>query len=356
MNVSMHKLVPASKGAKRILDMLERGVADALERGYLRSVSFALTRAVVKDGVKDATMRETVEEYKFNVRYGSRGEVTLDDARYIGGGDRGDVSVGLSDRTGKTTRMERLSDVDYIKKAAIAMTRCLLSLVKTLENVPDGCAFNIHVSYVNGTPAVYEPPFFEAADATRETTWSKNPFSMSVGKVETEYHGLSLRVRSVLDPAQDTDSGQKSNPGSSQTSSLLDESPSTPVGDKTAADDAIVPMSQDVVVNLSQPKAAAAPTFDDGEVEAQVLDWVKTRRSSGIVDAVACSNTFRAYPFKVIDRAFERLLAKGLVEKNGDRGFVLSSAPKTNGKKRSASTKAIAPQATRRCLRSNTRK
>ena len=75
MNVSMHKLVPASKGAKRILDMLERGVADALERGYLRSVSFALTRAVVKDGVKDATMRETVEEYKFNVRYGSRGEV-----------------------------------------------------------------------------------------------------------------------------------------------------------------------------------------------------------------------------------------------------------------------------------------
>jgi hypothetical protein len=335
--------------------MLERGVADALERGYLRSVSFALTRAVVKDGVKDATMRETVEEYKFNVRYGSRGEVTLDDARYIGGEDRGDVSVGLSDRTGKTTRMERLSDVDYIKKAAISMTRCLLSLVKTLEDVPDGCAFNIHVSYVNGTPADYEPPFFEAADATMAPSWSKNPFSMSVGKVETEYHGLSLRVRSVLDPAQDTDSGQKSNPGSSQTSSILDESPATPVADRSPVDDDAVPMSQDCVVNLSQPKVAPVPTFDDGEVEARVLDWVKSRQSAGIVDAVACSNTFRTYPFKVIDGAFERLLAKGMIEKNDDRSFVLAAAPKTSSKKRSSSTKTVTPTATRRCLRSNTR-
>ena len=129
-------------------------MTDALARGYVRSVAFALMRSRAsgggngdlgdgrtRTGVRDDA--ETVEEYKFNVRYGSRGEVTLDDVRREAMGRPGPFSVGLTEGTGKTTRLERLYDIDYIKRAAISMTRCLLSLVKTLEEVPDGCTFSI---------------------------------------------------------------------------------------------------------------------------------------------------------------------------------------------------------------------
>ena len=176
MNVSMHRLLPACKRAKRILDMLEHGVTGVGAR-CVRSVAFALMRSRASGGgngdvgddrtstgVRDDA--ETVEEYKFNVRYGSRGEVSV--GRASGARRWADPSERRVDEGhGKTTRLERLYDIDYIKRAAISMTRCLLSLVKTLEEVPDGCTFSMRLAYVQGTPADYEPPFFEAGDANR---------------------------------------------------------------------------------------------------------------------------------------------------------------------------------------------
>lgn len=342
MNVSMHRLLPACKRAKRILDMLEHGVTDALARGYVRSVAFALMRSRAsgggngdlgdgrtRTGVRDDA--ETVEEYKFNVRYGSRGEVTLDDVRRETMG-RPDASVGLTEGTGKTTRLERLYDIDYIKRAAISMTRCLLSLVKTLEEVPDGCTFSMRLAYVQGTPADYEPPFFEAGDANRESSWTKTPFSMSVGKVETEHHGLSLRVRSILDPAQD-DSGAKSNLGSSQTSSLLDEPVLTP-NDGAHVD-------ADAHVQLSQQEPAPVDEFSEEEVTASVLEWIGKQKAKTFVDSVACSKTLRQYPFKAIDDAFKRLKKTNQIEETKRKGSFALATPK-GAKKRKLS--AVPPR------------
>jgi len=330
MNLSMHKLVPASARAKRVLDMLEYGVSEALERGYVRSVTFSLTR--VAEGSGNAKKIETVEEYVFNVRYGERGEVELEDVRRIG--PLGEASAGLSDHTGKTTRFERLSDMDYIKKAARSMTRCLLSLVKTLETVPKGCTFTMNLSYVSGTPIDYEPPFFEAAEAAKEPEWPKNPFSMRVGKVETEYHGLSLRVRSVLDPALDTDSGgAKSNPGSSQTSSLPDGTPSTPNLEKQTGVD-VMPISQDLVLNLSEPRVPIAEeNVVEEDIETLALEWIRKQKAGTFIDAVACSKTLRRYPFKSICDAFTRLQLSGAIEKDSKLGFSLVTEMRNmNGK------------------------
>ena len=102
----------------------------------------------------------------------------------------------------------------------------------------------------------------------------RTPFSMSVGKVETEYHGLSLRVRSVLDPAQDTDSGQKSNSRIVRKHLLCSMSHLRRLSRKKRPLTTLSFLCRKTLWwNLSQPKAAPAPTFDDGEVEAQVLDW-----------------------------------------------------------------------------------
>ena len=382
MGMRMHRLKPASTGAKRVLDMLEVGVADALSLGYLRSLSFVLTNK-----------GNTVEEYRFNVRYGARGEVSVDAPQRID--EKGNATMsettGKSTRAGrladvdyikksaiamtrclislvktleevpkgcsfsihinyvngtpvdyeppffaaagKSTRAGRLADVDYIKKSAIAMTRCLISLVKTLEEVPKGCSFSIHINYVNGTPVDYEPPFFAAADGDAEANWSKkNPFSMSVGRVETEHHGLSLRVRSTLDPAQDTDSGDKGDHSSSQTSSILEGTPSTPEPEKAPVD-----APQELAnVNLSQPMN---PIADHDDVENDVMDdlvlkWITEQRAGAFTDVVACAKQMRRYQFRSIQAAFERLESRKVIFCKEDGSYRRSVAPKAKSQKR----------------------
>ena len=320
MGMRMHRLKPASTGAKRVLDMLEVGVADALSLGYLRSLSFVLTNK-----------GNTVEEYRFNVRYGARGEVSVDAPQRID--EKGNAT--MSETTGKSTRAGRLADVDYIKKSAIAMTRCLISLVKTLEEVPKGCSFSIHINYVSGTPVDYEPPFFAAADGDAEANWSKkNPFSMSVGRVETEHHGLSLRVRSTLDPAQDTDSGDKDDHSSSQTSSILEGTPSTPEPEKAPVE---APPSQELAnVNLSQPMN---PIADHDEVENDVMDdlvlkWITEQRAGAFTDVVACAKQMRRYQFRSIQAAFERLESRKAIFCKEDGSYRRSVAPKAKTQKR----------------------
>ena len=98
---------------------------------------------------------------------------------------------------------------------------------------------------------------------------------MSVGKVETEHHGLSLRVRSILDPARKTIARAKSNLGSSQTSSLLDEPVLTP-NDGAHVD-------ADAHVQLSQQEPAPVDEFSEEEVTASVLEWIGKQKAKTFV-------------------------------------------------------------------------
>jgi len=374
MNISMHELAPASAKAKRVLDMLEYGarsgcsvwgararerrrserltrsergkigVSDAIERGYLRSVSFVIAR----DG-KD----EVVEEYKFNVKYGARGEIALDGVEQI-------VSQrdGASEHTGKTMRMERLSDAKYIKKAAVSMTRCLVSLVQTLEAIPESSTFQMHLSYVPNTPADYQPPFFEAANGAKEPTWERTPFSMSVGKVETQHHALSLRVKSVLDPAIEGESDEtgKATGGSSQTS----DEPLTPVAEKAPTH-----MSQEFVEQLSQkttardtPATRKLVDINDASMDALVLEWISAQKPEVFIDQVSCSKGLRAHPFHSINGAFERLLSRGVIAKQPSTacpksgGFSLVVAEKATETCKSKALQPIPQNEVRKRLRS----
>ena len=56
---------------------------------------------------------------------------------------------------GKTTKKDeaRLTDPKWIRKNAIATTRTLLSLMRTLDALPDGSAANLNLTYTEETPA-----------------------------------------------------------------------------------------------------------------------------------------------------------------------------------------------------------
>ena len=281
------------------------GVSDAIDRGYLRSVSFIIA-------TEDA--HEVVEEYKFNIKYGARGEIAIEGVEHTQKG--GGASAATSERRNMAARIERLSDAKYVKKAAVSMTRCLVSLVQTLEAVPERCSFSMDLAYVSGTPADYQPPFFEATNGGKEQAWGKTPFAMSVGKVETQYHALSLRVKSALDPAVEGDSDEtgKATGGSSQTS---EEPMLSPPREKAPTH-----MSQEFIEQLSQRTPAKnAPSrtlveIDDERMDAVVLDWISSQKSTTFIDQVSCSKALRTYPFNAINDTFNRLLARGVIAKS----------------------------------------
>ena len=180
--------------SKRLLDALEHGVYDALKKGYVRSVAL-----VISHPEDHSTL---LEEYLFTVEYD--------------GAKRARLLATVKDaqkEMGKTTKKDeaRLTDPKWIRKNAIATTRTLLSLMRTLDALPDGSAANLNLTYTEETPATYEPPFFQAADdATVDEnddfyhdgskTWKSDPFTMELGKIETKYHSMTVKASSALDP------------------------------------------------------------------------------------------------------------------------------------------------------------
>ena len=209
--LNVPKMLRKCAKSKRLLDAMENGVFDALERGYLRTVALVISHP---DDPKTL-----LEEYLFTVEYdeAKRARVLTS-----GGGAKDKERVLSADAaTGKKRDEERLTDPKRIRKNAIATTRTLLSLVRTLDALPDGSAANLNLTYTEETPATYEPPFFEAADDAAvddedgdclsmkeeyhdgSKTWKRDPFTMELGKIETLYHAMKVKASSALDPLLD---------------------------------------------------------------------------------------------------------------------------------------------------------
>ena len=208
--LNVPKMLRKCAKSKRLLDAMENGVFDALERGYLRSVALVISHP---DDPKTL-----LEEYLFTVEYdeAKRARVLTS-----GGGAKEKERFLSADATGKKRDEERLTDPKRIRKNAIATTRTLLSLVRTLDALPDGSAANLNLTYTEETPATYEPPFFEAADDAAvddedgdvlsmkeeyhdgSKTWKRDPFTMELGKIETLYHTMKVKASGALDPLLD---------------------------------------------------------------------------------------------------------------------------------------------------------
>ena len=80
-------------------------------------------------------------------------------------------------------------------------------------------------------------------------------------------------------------------------------------------------MSQEFIEQLSQKTPAKnAPSrtlveIDDERMDAVVLDWISSQKSTTFIDQVSCSKALRTYSFNAINDAFNRLLARGVIAK-----------------------------------------
>ncbi|PWN23194.1 hypothetical protein BCV69DRAFT_297142 [Microstroma glucosiphilum] len=187
-NVTTKKLARGSFAAvDKLLDYLELGVYDALEKRYLSSLILAIHLDKEQPG-------NVVETYTFNFSY------TKD--------DKGntipimDITDGL-DRLAFSTNEPKVAapTVAEIRVRVQSIIRSLISYVETFQRLPDQKFLYFKVHYNNDCPQEYEPPYFGPAQEHRLQFFTRNlaerPEKMRFGELETGHHKVRASIASV---------------------------------------------------------------------------------------------------------------------------------------------------------------
>ncbi|KAK4283465.1 hypothetical protein QN277_000412 [Acacia crassicarpa] len=188
LEMKIKKLMPLDAESRRLIDWMEKGVYDALQKKYLKTLFFCVCETV------DGPM---IEEYAFSFSYS--------------GSDKEEVSMNIN-RTGNkkqggTFKSNSTAEItpQQMRSSACKMIRTLVQLMRTLDKMPEERTILMKLFYYDDvTPADYEPPFFRCCtDEEARCPWTKGPLKMEVGSVNSKHFVLALRVKSVLDPCED---------------------------------------------------------------------------------------------------------------------------------------------------------
>ncbi|XP_010556152.1 PREDICTED: HORMA domain-containing protein 1 [Tarenaya hassleriana] len=188
LDMKIKKLMPMDAESRRLIDWMEKGVYDALQRKYLKTLMFCICETV------DGPM---IEEYAFSFSYSNS--------------DSQEVMMNISrignKKHGGTFKCNSTSEItpNQMRSSACKMVRTLVQLMRTLDKMPDERTILMKLLYYDDvTPADYEPPFFRGCtEEEAHHVWTKNPLRMEVGNVNSKHLVLTLKVKSVLDPCED---------------------------------------------------------------------------------------------------------------------------------------------------------
>ncbi|OJD23228.1 hypothetical protein ACJ73_05419 [Blastomyces percursus] len=187
------KIIVRGKNPKadKLLDLLEHGIFDAIEKNFLE----ALQMTVFVDKTK---FSHVLESYTFTFKYVH--------AAAGGGGckqkDSGDdvgkrlASVSL-ESTGCTVDMKT---VKTARHGLEMIVRRLITLSAFLPTLPNERYMELHLFYTDGSPPEYEPPGFKAAEHNdllfaQNELWSRE--TQSCGAMETGIHSVGLKISSL---------------------------------------------------------------------------------------------------------------------------------------------------------------
>ncbi|KAJ7004678.1 meiosis-specific protein ASY1-like isoform X2 [Populus alba x Populus x berolinensis] len=186
--MKIKKLMPMDAESRRLIDWMEKGVYDALQKKYLKTLLFCVCEAI------EGPM---IEEYTFSFSYSDS--------------ESQEVSMNIN-RTGNkkqggTFKYNSTNEItpNQMRSSACKMVRTLVQLMRTLDKMPEERAILMKLVYYDDvTPADYEPPFFRGCtEEEAHNAWTKHPLQMEVGNVNSKHFVLALKVKSVLDPCED---------------------------------------------------------------------------------------------------------------------------------------------------------
>ncbi|XP_059447884.1 meiosis-specific protein ASY1 isoform X2 [Corylus avellana] len=188
LEMKIKKLMPMDAESRRLIDWMEKGVYDALQKKYLKTLLFCICETV------DGPM---IEEYAFSFSYSNSDsqEVSMTYNR------TGNKKQGEAFKSNSATEVTP----NQMRSSACKMVRTLVQLMRTLDMMPEERTILMKLLYYDDvTPAEYEPPFFRGCtEEEAHHPWTKNPLKMEVGNVNSKHLVLALKVKSVLDPCED---------------------------------------------------------------------------------------------------------------------------------------------------------
>ncbi|KAJ3104458.1 HORMA domain-containing protein 1 [Phlyctochytrium planicorne] len=163
--------------ADELLDCLEKGCYDALEKHYVGDLK-TLIFGIYLDRSEPEKL---IESYTFEFSYPSK--------------DQWCITIG--DSIKETFKMKTKKE---IVKATSEMLRRVIVLTQTLRCFLDNAHVTLRLYYYDDvTPHDYEPPFFISGLERGLFTFPYKPERIQIGQIETPYHNLGLHVSTAAD-------------------------------------------------------------------------------------------------------------------------------------------------------------
>eukprot|EP01080_Neovahlkampfia_damariscottae_P005643 gene5643-9459_t len=198
VGIQINSLLPKSKEAQTLIDWMEKGVFDAINKKYLKKLIFGVS----KDQKND--FKSMIESYEFIFEYPEDGVILKMDE----------------------TKSRVAQTKEDIKLSIQAMIRTIVTLSQSLNNLPSTRYLSMKLMYYDEvTPEDYEPEYFRACNQQERESLNKEFLKISVTNVETKYHAFNLKIWTAEDEEEEEDSISN---GKQVDDILLDEAPTTP--------------------------------------------------------------------------------------------------------------------------------
>ncbi|GFP96409.1 horma domain-containing protein 1 [Phtheirospermum japonicum] len=320
LDMKIKKLMPMDAESRRLIDWMEKGVYDALQKKYLKTLLFCICEAV------DGPM---IEEYTFSFSYSSTDseEVSMNI-------NRSGIKKGGKFTHNSTTEITP----SQMRSSACKMVRTLIQLMRTLEKMPEELIQFIPffqrtvlmklLYYDDVTPMDYEPPFFRGCtEEEAHNPWTRNPLKMEVGKVNSKHLILALKVKSMLDPCEDENNDNQDDDVSLGADSIQKDEDSESDSDMSNSDDDQYVAAPRDKQQLQEENGAVDEddTQDPAEDEQQlgrVKDWI----SSYHLDTVEFNDVLSNFPdisVVLIEEIMDKLVKESVISKSEGESYVI---------------------------------
>ncbi|XP_049364475.1 meiosis-specific protein ASY1-like [Solanum verrucosum] len=303
LEMKIKKLMPMDAESRRLIDWMEKGVYDALQNKYLKTLLFCVCEAI------DGPM---IEEYAFSFSYSSSDseEVSMNVNR-----------VGM--KKGGTFKSNSTTEItpNQMRSSACKMVRTLIQLMRTLDKMPEERTILMKLLYHDDvTPADYEPPFFRGCtDEEALNPWTKNPLKLEVGNVNSKHLVLALKVKSVLDPCDDGNDDNQDD--------VMSLGADSAERDDSASDTEFSDSDEDQYVVA--PVDDTQDLAEDEQQFVRVKDWINAYH----LDRVEVTDVLSNFPnisVVLIEDILEKLVKEGILSSAGTDTYIIKTQKKFN--------------------------
>ncbi|KAG2067057.1 DNA-binding protein [Suillus decipiens] len=200
LNISGVTIMTLNRGftneGDRIIDYLENGIFEAIDKRYLRKMIFGIY-------LDSKDPNNVVEAYTFNFHYHKLpGSHTVIPIMTLGD-QLSKMSLARPDPVSEALKKGKIPTLGEVKRSVKAMMKSLITTINQMENLPKNRYGNFKLFFNEDAPDDYQPPHFQAADP-EDNKWfftthtaGEVPERTSIGQVNAGWHGLDMKVVSV---------------------------------------------------------------------------------------------------------------------------------------------------------------